>query len=380
MKKLLCFLLLGGFCLPTHGFISNASGGHPLTTKGDLFTFSTTKARLGVGSNNQCLVADSAEVTGIKWASCSSGTGDVVGPAGSVTDNALPRFDGTTGEILQGSAVIVDDSNNMSGVGTLGCGVITQSGTTLANTYVALGASTDNRLVRRDGTAGQIQGSGITVDDSDNVSGMGTLGVGVITQSGATLAATYVALAAADDNDLIRADGTGGQVQGSGITIDDSNNVTGMGTLASGAITSGGVAVPTISSSSTLTNKTIDSDDNSISDLNTADIKAGDNLLKRDYCAHIRTGANETVFLVLDASEPFSANSVSWDLTSGSITMAVQNDGVSLTSCSAISVTTTETETDCTDTVVAADEDLTLVFSSNSSAVDIRVCVHGVKT
>jgi hypothetical protein len=34
---------------------------------------------------------------------------------------------------------------------------------------------TDNRLVRTDGTAGNIQQTGITVDDSDNVSGMATL-------------------------------------------------------------------------------------------------------------------------------------------------------------------------------------------------------------
>ena len=39
----------------------------PLTTKGDLFTFSTVDARLGVGTNGQTLVADSAEATGLKW-------------------------------------------------------------------------------------------------------------------------------------------------------------------------------------------------------------------------------------------------------------------------------------------------------------------------
>ena len=40
----------------------------PLTTKGDLFTFTTVDARLGVGANNTLLIADSAEATGIKWA------------------------------------------------------------------------------------------------------------------------------------------------------------------------------------------------------------------------------------------------------------------------------------------------------------------------
>jgi hypothetical protein len=41
--------------------------------------------------------------------------GNVVGPATS-TDNAVARFDGTTGKIIQNSGVIVDDTNNMSGV------------------------------------------------------------------------------------------------------------------------------------------------------------------------------------------------------------------------------------------------------------------------
>ena len=40
----------------------------PLTTKGDVFTFSTVDARIGVGANNTVLTADSAEATGLKWA------------------------------------------------------------------------------------------------------------------------------------------------------------------------------------------------------------------------------------------------------------------------------------------------------------------------
>ena len=45
----------------------------PLTTKGDLFTFTTVDARLGVGANGTVLTADSAEATGMKWAAAGAG-------------------------------------------------------------------------------------------------------------------------------------------------------------------------------------------------------------------------------------------------------------------------------------------------------------------
>lgn len=39
----------------------------PLTTKGDLLTFTTVDARLAVGANNTVLIANSAQSTGLQW-------------------------------------------------------------------------------------------------------------------------------------------------------------------------------------------------------------------------------------------------------------------------------------------------------------------------
>lgn len=56
----------------------SASGGagSPLTTKGDLYTYSTQNARLPVGTNGQILSANSATTTGLEW---------IVSPDASVT-------------------------------------------------------------------------------------------------------------------------------------------------------------------------------------------------------------------------------------------------------------------------------------------------------
>jgi hypothetical protein len=67
------------------------------------------------GSNGQVLATNGTGT--LSWESV-AGTGDVVGPA-SATDNAIARFDLTTGKLIQNSSVIVDDSGSITGVASL---------------------------------------------------------------------------------------------------------------------------------------------------------------------------------------------------------------------------------------------------------------------
>lgn len=56
---------------------------------------------------------------GTAWVNSSAGTGDVVGAASS-TDNAVVRFDGTTGKLIQNSTVTLDDNGNFVNVNAIG--------------------------------------------------------------------------------------------------------------------------------------------------------------------------------------------------------------------------------------------------------------------
>jgi hypothetical protein len=59
-------------------------GSSPLTTKGDLWGYSTVDARLPVGNNDEVLTADSGETLGVKWAAAAAATtGTTSSPLGA---------------------------------------------------------------------------------------------------------------------------------------------------------------------------------------------------------------------------------------------------------------------------------------------------------
>jgi hypothetical protein len=139
--------------------------------------------------------------------------GDVVGPA-SATDNAIVRYDGTTGKLIQNSVVtIADTTGNMAGVGTLGVGAITTSGAltyggvTLNNAVTGTGnmvlSNSPTLVTPALGTPASGVVTNLTGTASININGT----VGATTPS--TVVATQVDITA--QGDLRLQDTTGGQ-------------------------------------------------------------------------------------------------------------------------------------------------------------------------
>lgn len=84
-------------------------------------------------TNNNDFVLGSDTPTYVRFY---SGSADqVTGPASS-TDNAVARFDGTTGKVIQNSGVIVDDLNRMSGITQLDVDSVRIDGNSIQTTDV----------------------------------------------------------------------------------------------------------------------------------------------------------------------------------------------------------------------------------------------------
>ncbi len=152
-----------------------------------------------------------------------AGLGDVSGPASS-TDEGLARYDGAGGKTLQASGVTVDDSNNLTVPGNIAV-TGTVDGRDVATDGTKLDTLAAARQIPAGGTGGQVlkkvDGTDYNTEWDDDLTGGGG-GGGDVSGPGA-----------ATDNRAVRWDGaTGTAVQDSPVTIGDTGDVSGVGALS----------------------------------------------------------------------------------------------------------------------------------------------------
>ena len=189
------------------GFFQSIAGkaDSVLTTKGDIATYSTTRIREAVGTNNKTLMADSAQATGIKWGDSATSTlttaGDLLVASGANTlsrlargsDNYILKMSGTSlNWEAESSGVALADNNTWTGINifnsflastptelTISSGVVTA--TRLAHKIDTEGAASSDTLTHINGydegrlLSLQAENTARTVTLDDEAGGAGTL-------------------------------------------------------------------------------------------------------------------------------------------------------------------------------------------------------------
>lgn len=180
-------------------------------------------------------------------------TVDAMNPAGTVIDNAVCRFDGTTGNTVQDSAMTIDDNGNVVTTGTINGRNLTDDATHLSDsanphsvtkTQIGL-ANVENTKVNFAATAAPT-----TSDDDSEGYSVGSTWIDITNDKGyvcvdaTTDSAVWIELtsvdsggdvdgpASATDNAVARYDTTTGKLlQDSLVTIDDRGNIATPGTV-----------------------------------------------------------------------------------------------------------------------------------------------------
>lgn len=219
------------------------------TTKGDLSVFTGSEwGRLAAGTNNYCLVADSAEVTGLKWASCSAATGyqTIKDEGSSLTQRTILNFTGAGVTCVDNAGATRTDCTISSGGSTgnwtftgdaaddTGAAVLTIGATTA--TGVTLSRTAGTITMAGDTVFGANKGVTVTAGTSSfNFSG----GTGTfLTSSGANTLSGTTTLAASKN--FVYAAGTGtfdGSASSGAFTTSTGTNTLSGNVVISGAKT-----------------------------------------------------------------------------------------------------------------------------------------------
>ncbi len=161
----------------------------PLTTKGDIWGYSTTDARLPVGSNGQVLTVDSAQTFGFKWAAAGSasstytinvkdapynaaGDGISVERAGAISS-------GTATLTVTGASFVSGDVSktiSVTGAGASGANLITTISGFTDSTHVTLAANASTTVANQTVTYGTNDAAALQAAfDSFGATGSGTI-------------------------------------------------------------------------------------------------------------------------------------------------------------------------------------------------------------
>ena len=155
------------FCNDNSGtpdVLGSGGGSSPLTTKGDLYTYDSSDARLAVGSDGQYLVASSTTSTGLAWETV---------PMGNMSSATF--YDNTGGQTLSTSRTVVNLDTELDSSGSvfsLASDVITVSET--ATYLISYEVGADNGSQTRDSYYAYLQldtGSGFADIDGSKIAG-----------------------------------------------------------------------------------------------------------------------------------------------------------------------------------------------------------------
>lgn len=122
------------------------------------------------------------------------GSGDVVGPAGA-TPNAAARYDGATGKIIKDSGVAIDDSGNVTTLGSVsgsvvtGATAVTSGDTVMTDSGIELAPNADVSIKPAERAAVDIFGTAVLFEGGDVAAG-GSIGGGVVIRGGDSNGAT----------------------------------------------------------------------------------------------------------------------------------------------------------------------------------------------